>query len=248
MKKLLLSTASAIVLAQAAGAADLQLKAPPPLLPPLWTGWYVGLDGGVVHHDAFFNDLSNVFRTGTFSSNQTGGFVGVNAGFNWQQGSFVYGIEADWNWVGAKAGETWGCPLAFCSSLVTSHDVPWIATVRGRAGLAVDATLFYFTGGLAFGQVKNSALVFTGPGNGNVLLASTTENTTRVGWTAGAGVEHMITRNWTVRAELRYVDLGRSTRTCVPGGAALDPDFCAGYRGQFSNSMFKGLVGVDYKF
>jgi len=42
--------------------------------------------------------------------------------------------------------------------------------------------------------------------------------------------------------------LGRSTRTCVPGGAALDPDFCAGYRGQFSNSMFKGLVGVDYKF
>jgi outer membrane immunogenic protein len=253
MKKLLLGTVSAVALAQVVSAADLAVKAPPPPI-PTWAGWYFGIDGGVTRHDASFNDLSGIVGTGTKASSQTGGVAGVNAGVNWQDGSFVYGIEADWNWVGAKAETTWGFTNRFSPGLNTSFDVPWIATVRGRIGLAVGATLPYFTGGLAFGQVRNSATHINSafgsfgqpPG---VLLDTFSQNTTKVGWTAGVGVEHMFSRNWTVRAEVRYVDLGRSSVSCVP--AALTAA-CAipslSYRGEFSNSLIMALVGVDFKF
>jgi outer membrane immunogenic protein len=253
MKKLLLSTSSAIALVHAANAADLALRAP--LAPiPVWAGWYFGVDGGVTRHDASFNDLSGILGIGTKASSQTGGVVGVNAGVNWQDGSFVYGVEADWNWVGAKAETTWGFTTRFTPGLNTSFDVPWIATVRGRIGLAVGATLPYFTGGLAFGQVRNSANHINNafgsfglpPG---ALLDTFSQNTTKVGWTAGVGVEHMFTRNWTVRAEVRYVDLGRSSASCVPAAPTAP---CANpfvsYRGEFSNALIMALVGVDFKF
>jgi outer membrane immunogenic protein len=257
MKKFLLGTVSAVALAQAASAADLAVKAAPPPI-PTWAGWYFGIDGGVTRHDASFNDLSGIVRsgdsTGTKASSQTGGVVGVNAGVNWQDGSFVYGLEADWNWIGAKAETTWGFNTRFATGLNTSFDVPWIATVRGRIGLAVGATLPYFTGGLAFGQVRNSAThIASAAGNFGLppgaLLDTFSQNTTKVGWTAGVGVEHMFSRNWTVRAEVRYVDLGRSSVSCVPAAPTTD---CANpnlsYRGEFSNSLIMALVGVDFKF
>jgi outer membrane immunogenic protein len=251
VKKFLLSTVSVIAVTHAATAADLAIKAPPPpVVVPIWSGFYFGVDGGVARHEASFNDLAGAFSRATFSSSRTGGVAGVNVGYNWQAGSFVYGVEADWNWVGAKSNTTWGCPFAFCFRLQNSLDVPWVATFRGRAGLALDSTLVYFTGGLAAGQVKNSAMVF---GSGfavppNPLLGTFSQNTTRVGWTAGIGVEHMFGPHWTARAELRYVDLGRSTVSCAPTPAA-GALFCgSGYRGEFTNSLVMGLVGLDYKF
>jgi outer membrane immunogenic protein len=252
MKKLLLASVSAFALAGTAFGADLAplLKAPPPPVAN-WAGFYVGIDGGVARHDADFNDLSGLFSTSgntgtTFSASKTGGVLGGYGGFNFQDRSFVYGLEADINWVGAKETETWGAAFNVFNFSVQSQDVPWLATFRGRMGIDYESTLLYLTGGLAVGQVKNSFTGFTTfP---TAQFASFDENKTRLGWTAGVGVEHMFSSHWTVRGEFRYVDLGRASVACTPAVAGGCGAPGANYRGEFSNTLMNGLVGVGYKF
>jgi outer membrane immunogenic protein len=248
MKRLLLASVSSFALAGMAYGADMTapaFKAPPPLV-PTWTGFYLGLDGGVARHDADFSDLGRFFSGGTDRASKTGGVFGGYAGYNWQDRSFVYGLEADINWVGAKATATWGAQCSGCNSFPQSQDVPWVATFRGRMGIDYESTLFYFTGGLAVGQVKNSFNAFASPSG--ALFASFSDDTTRLGWTAGAGVEHMFSSHWTVRGEFRYVDLGRKAVTCTPATFNGCGGTGTSYRGEFSNTLMNGLVGIGYKF
>jgi len=259
MKKLLLASVSMLALAGTVYGADMPAappayKAPPPPPPASWTGFYIGVDGGVARHDADFNDLAGFLgKSSTKSTSKTGSLVGGYAGFNLQDGSFVYGLEADFNWVGAKATEMWGGTFAGSFVALQSQDVPWVATFRGRMGIDYQSTLFYFTGGLALGQVKNSFNGFCGPGAaclGAVAggpIGGFSESQTRFGWTAGAGVEHMFSSHWTVRGEFRYVDLGRKGVACaqvVGGQCAVGTN----YRGEFSNTLMSGLFGIGYKF
>jgi hypothetical protein len=62
----------------------------------------------------------------------------------------------------------------------------------------------------------------------------------------------MFDSHWTLRGEFRYVDLGRSNGQCHDAG--IGGGFCAAfgtggnYRGEFSNALMIGTVGVGYKF
>ena len=130
------------------------MKAPAPVVVPVanWTGFYLGAQGGVVSHRGRFTDTSpvdGVLLDG--SASEIGGTFGGYAGFNLQQGAFVFGIEADGSWVGAKATGTWNTAP---STTTATFDVNWLATVRGRLGVAYDLTLFYVTGGVAFAGVR----------------------------------------------------------------------------------------------
>jgi outer membrane immunogenic protein len=225
-----------------------QAYAPPSVLS--WAGGYLGIQGGAAQNYALFED-SDCFigRCPLIDGRKTGGTVGGLLGYNWQQGSFVYGVEGDWSWIGAKTSRL-APVLGFAGNndLSTSYDVNCLATLRGRAGLAFDSTLFYVTGGAAFGHVKNSVeLISAGPVNTGTINASYTQNRTKIGWTAGVGAEYMLSQHWTARAEFRYVDLGRTTVAC---SSATDFNNCvsAGYRGEFSNTLKLGLVGLNYKF
>ena len=248
MKKILLGGVSLLALASGANAADMAVRAPAYKAPPpaavvaSWTGFYLGVQGGVAWHEASFKDLDGffVFPPGTSrSSRATGGIVGGNVGYNWQTGNFVLGVEADANWTGAKAGEQ----VVLQRTLVSSFDVRWMASLRARAGIAFDATLFYLTGGIAFGGVNDSANQLSG----GAVLNRFGLDSTRAGATYGGGIEHMFARNWTVRAEGRVTDFGRSTVTCpATGCGSVLPGQL--YRGEFSNRLITGLVALDYKF
>jgi outer membrane immunogenic protein len=259
MKKLLLAVVSGFAWVGIAYGADMApaFKAPPPPL-ATWTGFYLGIDGGVARHDAQFNDLTIFFNGSSMITSKTGGVFGGYAGYNWQDRSFVYGIEADINGVAAKATETWGPPINFSTSYAQSQDVPWVATFRGRMGIDYESTLFYFTGGLAVGRVENSFNGFCGPagclgGLGGAMFGGLTDDTTRLGWTAGAGVEHMFSSHWTVRGEFRYVDLGRKSAGCLPAlvtgcdGTSTGRPVPVLQRGEFSNTLMNALVGIGYK-
>jgi outer membrane immunogenic protein len=225
--------------------AQARAYAPPSV--PIWAGGYLGIQGGIAHHDALFNDSDGFTSVGLDDQNKTGGTVGGLLGYNWQQGSFVYGVEGDWSWIGARTNQFIPTIGGGGVSLSTSYDVNWLATLRGRAGLAFDATLAYVTGGAAVGHVKNSAdAIGTGILNSG-QVASFTQKQTKVGWTAGVGVEHMFSQHWTARAEFRYVDLGKTNVAC---SSATNFNQCvaSGYRGDFSNTLKLGLVGLNYKF
>src|SRR6202050_2239748 len=130
-----------------ANAADLSLaplyKAPPPEMVQAynWTGFYLGLNGGGGWGDSHWE--------GTGHADLSGGQVGGTAGYNWQLGRTVLGLEADIDWnhmQGSTACPAWG---GSCSTTET-----WLSTVRGRAGYAFGSVLPYVTGGLAVGGLR----------------------------------------------------------------------------------------------
>ena len=248
MKRLLLASVSALAIGSAASAADIPVarKAPAALVmaPATWTGFYLGLQGGGLHHDGDFEDiLGGFFNNGKYSTHGWGGLVGGFVGVNWQQNNIIYGLESDFNWTSAK-GENSYPVCSVCSGLVHTADISWLGSVRGRLGLLFDTnTMVYATAGWAFGEVKNSAVVSTAAG---VVGNSISETRTASGWTAGVGFEHMV-RNWTWRIEGRYTDLGSSGDIlCVPGAFSCNAPNT--YRGSFSNTLLQATVGLALKF
>jgi outer membrane immunogenic protein len=105
------------------------------------------------------DDLAGAFLGyPSLANDQSRGFAGGGiVGFNLQAGSLVYGIEADLSWLGNKSAyvDPNGAVNNFYPS--ETNRLNDLGTVRGRLGLAVDRTLFYFTAGLAIGEVVNTA-------------------------------------------------------------------------------------------
>jgi len=141
------------------------------------------------------------------------------------------------------------------SNLAESLD--WFGTVRGRIGGLVDPkVLLYATGGLAYGEVGVSNTVggfnITGPQgvNGSTITPFVNgfgQSTLRVGWTVGAGVEGVISGNWTAKLEYLYIDLGNvsgsfATGLIAPSGALA----ISSYTSHITDNILR--VGVNYKF
>lgn len=145
-------------------------------------------------------------------------------------------------------------PVAF--NLTQKLD--WFGTVRGRLGVAVTPrVLFYGTGGLAYGRVSTSgsvsAINVTGsPGSGDNLAftpvaASFSSTTTRVGWSAGAGIEGAFADNWSARLEYLYVDLGTMSGSLTTPVIALSgAPLAIGYRSHITDNILR--FGVNYRF
>jgi outer membrane immunogenic protein len=114
---------------------------------------------------------------------------GVQAGYNWQSGPLVFGIEGDLQATGAD--DTFA-PWKFSN--------PWFGTVRGRIGYAFNNIMLYGTGGLAFGELRGETFGLS-------------ESHTNAGWTAGVGAEFGLAPNWSAKVEYLYVDLSDSRFT-----------------------------------
>jgi outer membrane immunogenic protein len=150
-----------------------------------WTGLYAGINGGAGFDTSNFANADVKIRT-------RGALIGGTAGYNFQRGWMVWGIEGDLAWSDASGGVA--CGAFFCEAKNN-----WLGTVRGRAGRAFGRWLPYLTAGVATGHVETTST--------NPALAGGSE--TKVGWVAGLGIEHAFTANWSAKLEYLYVCLGR---------------------------------------
>jgi len=216
MKRLLIGIAAAASLsATGALAADLPAKAPVYTKAPAivtaaynWSGFYLGVEGGYGwgHSDQTDPGIPApppVVLTpppvGDGHFGVHGWLAGGTAGYNWQMGPWVFGLEGDYSWSDIS-GSSQACGPAFalhaCGTKLDS-----LGTFRGRIGYAAGQTgnvLLYATGGLAVGDVHAwDALT---PASGSSFEA---------GWTVGAGVEFAFAPQWTAKIEYLYVDLGK---------------------------------------
>lgn len=249
VRRHLLTTVSLVAFATAAGAADLRpapvavpVKAVPPVVAPWsWAGFYIGLNAGAAWNHARFTDLGDdvgaayAFPAGTtfWSPNQAGFTGGGQAGFNLQSGNVVYGLEGDLNYVAAKTSVTMASPNA--GNITATTDLDWMATLRGRLGVAFGPALIYATGGLAVGHFKDNW--------GQVGFANQfSSSKTRAGWTAGGGLEYMLTRNWTAKIEGLYSDFGNWTVNGTPPGAV------GSYRSRFAHEVVTVRGGLNWKW
>jgi outer membrane immunogenic protein len=225
-----------VLLAHPAPAADMPVKAvPAPVYS--WTGFYLGGNvGGAVGHNASTLRVNNGVTQNYVTLAPDGVVGGFQAGYNFQIGNLVYGIEADWQWSGQKDSWCFNCgsPNPAPGSAI-EQKLPWFATVRGRVGHAWGPLLAYGTGGVAFGKVDTTiACCF--------VADTASDSTTKTGWAAGAGVEAALAGNWSVKAEYLYVDLGSVTHTGLFPAAVSTAEASSNIRSHV------GRVGLNYRF
>jgi outer membrane immunogenic protein len=258
-----------------AGAADIPMKAaavaPMIAVAPTWTGCYIGgnAGGGWARNSATWTGVTEggtAFATGAATVvpaasngdyNGTGFVGGGQIGCNYQIGAFVLGAEADAQYTGIKGsraavslGNTNGGPATIVpGTIAESFDSKWLATFRGRAGIASGQWLFYVTGGAAVADVTfNDQLCFGATAAVPGCNTSSVKNN-RLGWAFGGGIEWMFANNWTVKAEYLYVDLGTTSATSLftaAGGGNPFPQATITHNNRFVESI--GRVGLNYKF
>lgn len=283
MKRIVIGLAAAMSLfAMGAQAADLAarpyVKALPMVDPAFnWSGFYVGgnvgYSWGRERDDGSLTGTQSVqvFRTAGPTpvggpvvtplaaqtiwgrSNVNGVLGGGQFGYNWQQSNWLWGLEADFQGSNEKSTNNIcsaiGCP-AGSVLFPASYSLDWFGTARGRVGwIASPRVLLYATGGLAYGHLGASAPA-VGIGWGG----------TKAGWTVGAGGEFAIDRNWSVKVEYLYMDLGSfngasATATTVTNalstpGVGFNTVTTTTTTGNFGTRFTDNIlrVGVNYRF
>jgi outer membrane immunogenic protein len=201
-------------------------------------GWYFGVHGGGL--------LSNFDRSATASEASLGargdgfadafdrtetkdgwtGEAGLHAGYNFQRGGWIFGLEAD---LSASAfdeharatavfdGTGGGSPdLLYVTDIHSRSTVDWYSTLRPRFGHTLgDRVFIYGTGGLAFGMAElqeNTRIVAIRPGESQFDARDgfSSNREIKVGWTGGAGIDFCLTQHWILNFTYLYVDLGHS--------------------------------------
>jgi outer membrane immunogenic protein len=218
-----------------------------------WTGFYVGLNAGYGWGDPGSNFRGN--PAGSFGApldpssyvTRNRGFIGgAQAGYNYQTGALVLGVEADIQYADIKGTTT--TPSTFLPGLgdfahySESQKLDWLGTLRGRLGFVPTANvLLYATGGLAYGGVRATSLYMFETPPFATYTGATTE--TRVGWTAGGGAEWAFDRAWSVKGEYLYYDLGTIGVTGrQPGNVVFSTITSQKVAGQFVR------LGLNYRF
>jgi outer membrane immunogenic protein len=180
-----------------------------------WTGVYIGINGGYGTASDPISQLvtfAGAPSASTFADARVapaGGLFGGQAGFNWQSGALVLGLEGDADWAdqhGASCGLSCSPALNPAIYLTVDQRLGWLASARGRVGWANEGYLFFATGGAAFGGVKETDAL---PG----IPATASFSQNRTGWTGGVGVEAQLWGNWTGKVEYLHFDLGSMTNS-----------------------------------
>lgn len=197
----------------------------------IWSGFYLGVNGGLgwnggnsklsmkgasLAPDALIVPGSTCLDVGCVAALSDPAFGGGQIGFNLQRGSLLFGLEADLQSASTATAKTTYTHTTNTFSASADSSLDWFGTVRGRLGMVYrDATLVYFTGGLAFGaahdrvtaSLSDAALdtdIFSGS-------QSKSSSKTLTGYVLGGGIEHAITPSWSVKAEYQYLELGKTT-------------------------------------
>lgn len=258
--------AAAVTFSFPAAAADLgqRFAKPTPavaMAPSFtWTGFYVGANAGyafgrdnkatTIGTPAFNTLIAPGIVPGSLKTGRDGFTGGLQAGFNYQFGAAVAGIEADINLMpkGGR-GAFIGNPV-LATQLITSarSELNYLGTLRGRLGFAADRLLVYATGGLAYGDVDASASVVGV--QAPALVWAGNRSGIRAGYTVGAGLEYAIMPNLTLRGEYLYYDLGQKSvaalgNAAVRGVGALNGiDYVT--KTETRGSLLR--TGINYKF
>jgi outer membrane immunogenic protein len=225
-KSILFGAVAALALGSTTAlAADLPVKAAPPVVIYDWTGFYLGISGGGSFGGSNHVDPNGANYTADGISVR-GGLVGGTVGYNWEVSRFVVGFEGDLSWVGeygshndnngfglpaGGAGGGLGTSLFANPNFQSFTKETWLATARGRVGYAVNNLLFYATGGYAGAGVTagiNSTV------NNASIFSSTS---TRSGWTAGGGLEWGFAPNWSAKFEWLYMKFDNAGFTTALG-------------------------------
>ncbi len=259
MRKVSGLVGATLLFASPAFAADIAVRAP--VIPPGpvfgWTGFYIGGNVGLGWESQAVNfsgsaDTQAAIARGqvpsSLAANPKGRIGGVQAGYNWQTGAFVFGIEADIQATDLAKNQTSYTAIGggfFPTTTSASEELNRLGTVRGRLGYTITPSLLlYGTGGFAYGRGEVSSSVMTTP-NCPGFCGGLTSASTLTGWAAGGGLEYMVTPNWTMKLEYLHYDLGTLSQT-YGDNRGVSPTTFVNTSTEFDGDLVR--IGANYKF
>lgn len=232
-----------------------------PLFAGDWQGPYVGASLGYGWSDGkttFKGRVDGVvdpenwdMQNTTVKAKANGGLAGVQIGYNWQKGEALYGLEGDLYLTNIKGKEKKAfldydgaqLPGAYYKTNVQTR---WLGTLRGRLGYAPsDLFLGYFTAGPAIGKMDYKLDTDFTEYNSYEWHYPTSFSKTKVGFAVGAGVEWMMGKSISARAEYMHYDLGNTEKV-----AEKKPSSATIYDVKYSihNRADVFRFGVNYRF
>jgi outer membrane immunogenic protein len=210
-------------------AADMAVKAPPTPTIPSWTGFYLGANLGLGIGNKKFYDLYGPVPDFALDANAgvQGWIGGLQAGYNYQINSLVFGIEGQFDWSGVRSN--FSC-FSF-GNQTCSANAEWFATLTGRVGALFGPALLYVNGGAAWTRDTVTDVATTAgcvPSGGTIVCSAPGDlfsgSQIRPGWTVGGGIEYRLTPNWSVRAQYQYMNFGERPITLTDGGTGIFPE------------------------
>jgi outer membrane immunogenic protein len=280
MKKVLF-LAAAIVFPSVASAADMAVKAPPVVAPVWsWTGFYVGgfVGGAWDHEDAVVSALPSPgfgapavggaslagfgFLPTAHDLKRDGFIGGFYAGYNWQSGPYVLGVEGDIAYLDRTRSNVQPLIATFPGVVLNpeglatvSSDSHWLGSIRARVGYTWNHLMLYATGGVAFRDNGYTLTIVPGPvpgaiGNFNGAPGGVAGfGSDQVGYAAGVGGEWMISPNWILRAEyLHYGFKGSNGTVPIVGSNCTAAVNCRFVANTSDRNIDTARVGIAYKF
>jgi len=219
-------------------AADLPVKAPPPLVIPMynWSGFYIGGNGGWGQSDSCWNVVTTfgaVFPD--ICHDKSGGIIGGQIGYRWQlpNNHFVIGVEAQGDWANLKNSRI----SSFDPTLSLDTKLDGLGLFTGQFGFAWDTWLWYVKGGAAV--TDNSFFInSTATGTGLASVGST-----RWGGVLGTGFEYGFAPNWSVGIEYDHLFMGSDNTTFVIANPVL-----TGATNRISQDVDMITVRFNYRF
>src|SRR5580692_13072387 len=233
-----------MALTGSAAAADLPVKAPPPLVSAAydWSGFYLGGNFGYAAGSSHWSATQpgapavtgslDMFNSYDMFRDTGSDLAGFQAGYNYMFPSrWVLGVEADISFPSFaepsphSIGGTSTISSASIGIATYSEQMEFSGTVRGRIGYASGNWLFYATGGFAWSYDQFTRTQLAGTPAGGTAVAGTVENAfvvPRAGWTVGSGVEAALWSTWTARVEYLFTDYGNRSVLFPLGAQKFD--------------------------
>jgi outer membrane immunogenic protein len=268
MRKALLA-AALLMCASGAYAADMPLKAPAPPPPSTWTGWYIGINGGGawgtdaatlsdLGPDGFFapGNVPAVTAGGGQPTRMSGGLAGGQAGFLYQAGPTIVGLEAGYDWTGLRGSRIVGptlypfnAPNTFTWNNTGKQD--GLFTVLGRIGINMGSWYPYLTGGVAVARLTHTANYVETFYPTNVTTSFSKDV---AGGAVGGGIEFRLADHWLLRGEYLYTQFNNFTAqgliVCTAGvgacAAGIPNQTPFRYVAKFNESIAR--AALSYKF
>ncbi len=241
--------------AQFAGSpilANANAAAPAPAF--TWTGVYlggqIGYGWGDNNGNVSYATPGGLSGVNPLNGDASGVIGGAHAGYDLQLSNWVVGLEGSVDGTTVQKTTTIGFVDAavnlggyfpYSGSVSSRVQSPIQGSIRGRVGYAFDRLLIYGTGGAAFGGFATGLILGAVDLTGSYYAIGGHPGT-RVGWTAGGGLEYAIDNNWSVRSEYRYSDFGHFADLPVSPVAGL------GYSANRQLAQNQVQVGFSYKF
>jgi outer membrane immunogenic protein len=256
MKKLLLATTILVPFAVAYAPTASAQTAPPTYN---WSGFYIGgqVGGGLMkqpNNGSSNQESGNLTQFGigpllggsSPGGNGTGAIGGGQAGYNYQMGNWLFGVEGEGFWSGIKMAsnrsELNSDGTIFATSGTTIKNTSDY-TIAGRLGIVFDRTLIYGKGGWAWGS--HDFFAFQTCCNTTPFTSTASASGTLDGMMVGIGLEHALTQNWTIKLEYDYIGFGPKELlvTSCSGSVCVTPATAS-----FNSTKQVFKVGTNYLF